>query len=68
MYAISTLLYLPVNIYAGTFRTEHLAKELLKDIVFDGTFYHLWYLPAAMIGATIAWLLLKGSALATPLA
>lgn len=59
LYAISTLLYLPVNIYAGTFRTEHLAKELLKDIVFDGTFYHLWYLPAAMIGATIAWLLLK---------
>lgn len=60
LYAVSTLLYLPVSIYAGAFSGKHLPEKLLKDLVFDGTFYHLWYLPAAMIGATIVWLLLKG--------
>ena len=27
--------------------------------MFDGTLYHLWYLPASIIGAVIAWYLLK---------
>ena len=33
--------------------------NILKDIVFDGTFYHLWYLPSSMLGAVIAWYLIK---------
>ncbi|MEA4883272.1 MAG: serine racemase VanT catalytic subunit [Clostridia bacterium] len=59
LYAIAILLYLPVNIYTGTFKAQRWPLELLKDLLFDGTFYHLWYLPATMIGATIAWSLLK---------
>jgi serine/alanine racemase len=53
------LIYLPINIYAGYFNAEHLLPNLLKDIVFDGTFYHLWYLPGAMLGALITCFLLS---------
>ena len=28
--------------------------NLIKDIVFDGTLYHLWYLPASIIGGGVA--------------
>lgn len=59
IYAAATLLYFPVNIYAGYFRADHLCPELIKDILFDGTFYHLWYLPASMLGACIAWYLVR---------
>lgn len=59
LYGIAILLYLPLNIYAGTLGEWRYLPNLLKDIVFDGTFYHLWYLPAAIFGACIAWLLLK---------
>lgn len=59
LYAIAILLYLPLNIYAGTLEEWRHLPNLLKDIVFDGTFYHLWYLPAAILGACITWLLLK---------
>ena len=59
IYGISTVLYLPINAYAGTIREWEYLPALLKDIVLDGTFYHLWYLPASIIGACITWLLLK---------
>lgn len=59
LYAVAILLYLPLNIYAGTLEEWKYLPNLLKDIVFDGTFYHLWYLPAAIMGACITWLLLK---------
>ncbi len=55
IYLAATVLYIPLNVYAGYFRGEHLLPNILKDIVFDGTFYHLWYLPAAFLGAAIAW-------------
>lgn len=59
LYGIAILLYLPINFYAGYFQMEFLLPNLIKDFVFDGTFYHLWYLPAAMMGATLTYLLLK---------
>ncbi|NLV17357.1 MAG: serine racemase VanT catalytic subunit [Syntrophomonadaceae bacterium] len=59
LYAIAILLYLPLNIYAGKTEEWRYFPNLLKDIVFDGTVYHLWYLPAAIFGACIVWLLLK---------
>lgn len=59
LYGITVLFYLPVNIYAGTVKEWAYLPNLLKDIIFDGTFYHLWYLPASILGAFIAWLLLK---------
>ena len=59
LYGITILLYLPLNIYTGTIKEWRHLPNLLKDIVFDGTFYHLWYLPAAILGACITWLLIK---------
>ncbi len=58
LYAITITLYLPLNIYTGTTAYWLSLPNLLKDIFFDGTFYHLWYLPAAIIGVGIAWMLL----------
>lgn len=58
LYGIASLLYLPVNIYAGYFKASNLFPNILKDLVFDGMFYHLWYLPAAILGAVITCLLL----------
>lgn len=59
LYAAASLIYLPVNIYAGYFKGKHLFLSILKDIAFNGTFYHLWYLPAAILGASITYLLLE---------
>lgn len=59
LYGIAILVYLPVNLYNGYFKMEYAAANLLKDIAFDGTFYHLWYLPASIMGAAIAWLLVR---------
>jgi len=57
IFAISTLLYLPVNIYSNHFSSGNIVAIMLKDIVFDGTFYHLWYLPASIIGVLVLFLL-----------
>ncbi|MFD2328571.1 acyltransferase family protein [Cohnella sp. GCM10020058] len=53
LYAIAILLYLPLNLYNGYFTSSPGALSLLRDLAFDGTFYHLWYLPALMIGISI---------------
>lgn len=59
IYAAAIALYIPVNLYNGYFQMEYLLPNLIKDIVFDGTLYHLWYLPASVIGGVIAWGLVK---------
>lgn len=59
IYLISILIYIPVNIYTGYFKAENTALILLKDIIFDGTMYHLWYLPAAITGALISWYMIR---------
>lgn len=59
IYGAAILIYIPVNIYNGYFRMDNLIPNIIKDIVFDGTMYHLWYLPASAIGAVIAWYLVK---------
>lgn len=56
LYLAATILYLPINIYSGKLPA---LKELFKVIVFDGTFYHLWYLPAALLGMLLLVLLAK---------
>ncbi len=52
LYAASVLLYLPLNIYAGNPITW-------RGLLFNGTFYHLWYLPALLLALPIARLLAK---------
>lgn len=59
IYGISMLVYIPLNIYNGYFSMNNLLPNIIKDIFFDGTAYHLWYLPASIIGAVIAWLVVK---------
>ncbi len=59
IYALSIMIYIPINIYNGYFSTEYLLPNIIKDIVFDGTMYHLWYFPAVIIGAAIVWFLTK---------
>lgn len=59
IYGISILLYLPVNLYNGYFKMEHLLPNMIKDLFFDGTLYHLWYLPASIIGAVLSWYAVK---------
>ncbi|MBC5636227.1 serine racemase VanT catalytic subunit [Ornithinibacillus sp. BX22] len=53
IYGLSILLFLPVNYYSGYFQDTFSWNKLVKDILFDGTFYHLWYLPAMIVGILI---------------
>lgn len=59
IYGIAILIYIPINIYNEYFKIDNLLPNIIKDLVFDGTLYHLWYLPASIIGAVIAWFLIK---------
>ena len=55
LYGISIVLYLPVGLYAGRYRDITLAG-IFRMLIFDGTFYHLWYFPACMLGMVILWI------------
>lgn len=59
IYGVAILIYVPINIYNDYFSRENLLPNIIKDLVFDGTLYHLWYLPAAVLGGAIAWYLVK---------
>ncbi len=52
MYAAVTLLYLPVSLHAGYWQGGGIGSWL-RMLFFDGTFYHLWYFPACLIGLCI---------------
>ena len=56
LYLGATALYLPVNIYSGKLPG---LNDIFKVLVFDGTFYHLWYLPATLLGMLLLFLLFK---------
>ncbi len=58
IYAASAALYLPINVYAGHLRGWGLL-DLVQQVFFEGTFYHLWYLPAALLGAWLTSLLMR---------
>ena len=51
LYGSSILLYLPVKAYAKQWSDS--IGGWLKEIFFDGTFYHLWYLPAVLLGCLL---------------
>lgn len=52
IYLIAILLYLPLNFYTGYFKNITIT-QMGKDLIFDGTFYHLWYLPAVILGVLL---------------
>ena len=49
LYGAAIVIYLPLNGYAG-----QLSPDFLRRLVTDGTFYHLWYFPAVLLGVPIA--------------
>lgn len=49
-------MYIPANIYAGHWKNIG-ATESFRLLIFDGTFYHLWYLPALVMAACLIALL-----------
>ncbi|EMS73172.1 serine racemase VanT catalytic subunit [Ruminiclostridium cellobioparum] len=53
LYGAAILLYLPVNIYTGAIKQQFSPAGIFKGLVFEGTFYHLWYLPASILGVII---------------
>ncbi len=52
LYGISIVLYIPVGIYAEHYKEVGFGG-ILRMLVFDGTFYHLWYFPACILGALL---------------
>lgn len=56
LYGIAILLYLPIGIYAGNYQNLN-AGSAAKLLLFDGTFYHLWYFPACITGVLLVFLL-----------
>ncbi|MBO5237924.1 MAG: serine racemase VanT catalytic subunit [Lachnospiraceae bacterium] len=59
LYGVSFLLYVPIMIYSGYFGEDFTIIGFLKDILINGTFYHLWYLPAAITGVFLVGILLR---------
>lgn len=59
LYALAVLLYLPLNFYAGHFSEGDSFTGFLQDLVFDGTFYHLWYFPGVLLGTGLLILLIR---------
>ncbi|MFV0351362.1 MAG: alanine racemase [Oscillospiraceae bacterium] len=59
MYGLAMLLYLPLNLYMGYFGKGFTPLQLVKDILWNGTFYHLWYFSALILGVGVAALLYR---------
>lgn len=56
LYLICIVLYLPIGIYAGHYEDLTVGK-VLRMLLFDGTFYHLWYFPACILGIFVVYLM-----------
>ena len=58
-YGLSIIIYLPLMFYNHYFQSKELFFKIIRDLFIDGTFYHLWYFPAVIIGIMIVLLLRK---------
>lgn len=58
IYVLTILIYIPFNIFGGYFSRNKLS-DVIMDILINGTFYHLWYLPALILGIYITYYLFK---------
>ena len=52
IYLIAIVLYLPINLSNGYFSGPNLLPRIIRDVLLDGTLYHLWYLPASMVAVS----------------
>ena len=59
LYLGATIFYLPIALYAKNLPKS--IPEAFKNFFFDGTFYHLWYFPAAVMGCVLLVFFLKRS-------
>lgn len=57
-YLAAIAIYLPVNWYAGKL-TGLTFGAICKELLIQGTFYHLWYLPGLIAGLLLSWALLQ---------
>ena len=57
IYLICIFIYIPIQIYNNTLIQS--VPNLIQDIFMDGTFYHLWYLPATLIGISLVYIIYK---------
>lgn len=57
-YLISIVVYLPINIYNGVF-SDITFLGIIKALFVTGTFYHLWYFPALILGTWVTYFILK---------
>lgn len=55
-YLAVMLLYFPIGLFLGHYKGVDLGGAL-KLIFFDGTFYHLWYFPACILGVPPVYLM-----------
>lgn len=55
-YLAATLLYLPINLYAGRLFPFQ-PFRLIRALLIDGSFYHLWYFPAIITGIWLIFLM-----------
>lgn len=58
LYLISMLIYFPINIYSGNLSNMGVFT-FFKEIFINGTFYHLWYFPALILGIWITYWIIK---------
>lgn len=56
LYLFCIVLYLPIGIYAGHYKDLNIGT-VLRMFLFDGTFYHLWYFPACILGLLLVRLM-----------
>ena len=63
-YLLSILLYLPIGIYAKQYQGMSIGGAL-RLLIFDGTFYHLWYFPACIMGMLLIYLMSRKLSLRT---
>lgn len=57
VYVIWTILYLPLNLFSwlqGGFDTSTLFR-FLRDFLFTGSYYHLWFLPSLLLGIPLVY-------------
>ncbi len=58
-YILASILYIPLLLYNDYFSQTDFSVNLIRDIFIDGTFYHLWYFPAVIIGIIMVLILKK---------
>lgn len=57
LYAIWSILYLPLYFYPILKDGNFSILSFLMDVLYHGTYYHLWFLPALIVGMILAYTL-----------